>query len=190
MIGNNQKGFASRYRAGFTLVELLVVIFIFSIVIGSATGVFVSSLKLQKYNLAHQQLLNQISYTIEYVGRAIRMSIKDDGICGFAGESYKISDSGRKIQFKNYKGECQEFYLDINTNQLMVFKTGYAAAAPLTSNDFIVSALNFSSIGASDSDAIQPRVTIFIDIIGNAPAAANNPRLRIQTTISQRNLDM
>ena len=81
----------------FTLIEMLVAALIFSIVIGAATGVFVSAIKLQRYNLAHQQLLSQVSYAVEYMDRAIRMAIKDDGFCGFASQSYKVSDGNQKI---------------------------------------------------------------------------------------------
>ena len=69
MIGNNK---------GFTLVEMLVSFAIFSIVIGISTGVFASMIKSQKYSLDTNQLLNQTSYFVEYMSRAIRMAVKDD----------------------------------------------------------------------------------------------------------------
>ncbi len=184
MSNNNYK------NKGFTLIELLVTAVIFSIVIGAATGVFASAIKLQRYNLAHQQLLSQVSYAIEYMDRAIRMAKKDDGFCGFAGQNYKVSDGNRKIEFRNYKGDCQEFHLDTSINQLVASKGSYFSNIPLTSDDFefeIIS-FNFQLSGDNPGDNAQPMVTVSMDIKGRG--SGQQPRIKIQTTISQRNLDM
>ena len=170
---------------GFTLIELLIVVVIFSVVIGSSTGVFASALRIQRYNLSQQQLLNQISYVSEYMSRMIRMAVVDDGTCGFSGQNYKIT--GSKIEFQNYLGECQEFYL--STGQILVDRTGYSSPVPLTSDDFTVSDLQFISVGILRSDSFQPKITFSMrvtsDIVGDA-----QPLINIQTTISQRNLDI
>lgn len=174
---------------GLTLIEVLVTSLIFSIVIGAATGIFVSAIKLQRYNLAHQQLLSQVSYAMEYMDRAIRMAVRDDGLCGFAGQNYRVSDGNRKIEFKNYQGNCQEFYLDtsVDPNQLAASRAPDFSDIPLTSNNFDLSSLQFSVSGDSPGDNIQPMITVFMDIRANGPG--QQPRIKIQTTISQRNLD-
>ena len=80
---------------GFTLVEMIIAIFIFSIVFGAASGLFVSAIKNQSRTLANQQLLDQTSYTIEYIGRAIRMAKKDiEGSCISAKLNYATTTSG------------------------------------------------------------------------------------------------
>lgn len=175
----------------FSIIELLVVVLIFSIVIGAAVGVFVSAVKIQKYNLSHQQLLNQVSYAMEYMDRAIRMA-RIDGtggiICGFSGRNYRVSEAGRKIEFQNYKGECQDFYLDTNRGQLMAFNTNiFGSALPMTSDDFTVNFLRFNVEG-DGADTDQPKVTIVMEIEGEIMGP--DPKMRIQTTVSQRNLDM
>ena len=185
MIGNNKA--QPTGRQGFTLVEMLVSFAIFSIVIGISTGVFASMIKSQKYSLDTNQLLNQTSYFVEYMSRAIRMAVKDedDSTCGFSGDNYQIT--GNKIKFRNYQGECQEFYLTAGI--LMVNKTSFSSALALSSDDFDISALEFNVIGISGSDNLQPRITFSFKITGNS-AAASNPTLNIQTSISQRNLDI
>ena len=171
---------------GFSIIELLVVVLIFSIVIGAAVGVFVSAVKIQKYNLSHQQLLNQTSYSMEYMERAIRMAITDDGTCGFPGQNYRVTDGGRKIEFRNYRGECQDFYL--SGNQLTFFNSDiHTTSLPLTSDDFTVTFLRFN-IEGDGADTDQPKVTIIMEIEGEIMGP--DPKMRIQTTVSQRNLDM
>jgi len=173
---------------GFTLIEMLVAALIFSIAIGSIMGVFVSAIKLQKYNLVHQQLLSQVSYAMEYMERTIRMAVKDDNTCGFAGQNYKASDGNRKIEFKNYKGECQEFFLDVNDNQLKAYnRTDFDSALALTSDDFEVTNFSINVIGDS-LDNLQPMVTLFMEI--KAKGSGQQPEITIQTTVSQRNLDL
>lgn len=188
MIGINMK-ILNKNKA-FTLVEMLVTALIFSIVIGAAMGVFVSAIKLQRYNLAHQQLLSQASYALEYMDRAIRMAVRDDdNACGLAGQNYEVSDENRKIKFKNYKGECQEFFWDTSDNQLKVYKEiVFGTPLPLTSNDFEVMSFNFQVSGDIPGDNIQPRVTVSMGIKGKG--SGQQPRIKIQTTVSQRNLDL
>lgn len=171
---------------GLTLIELLVTTLIFSIVIGAATGVFVSAIKLQRYNLAHQQLLSQVSYAIEYMDRAIRMTIKDDGFCGFAGQSYNYTASS--IQFQTYDGVCQTFSLD--SGSIKATKTGANGYIniDLTSDDFEITSFNFQVSGDNPGDYTQPRVTFSMDIKGKG--SGKQPGIKIQTTVSQRNLDL
>jgi prepilin-type N-terminal cleavage/methylation domain-containing protein len=173
----------------FSIIELLVVVLIFSIVIGAAVGVFVSAVKIQRYNLSQQQLLNQVGYAMEYMDRAIRMARTDgtDGInCGFSGQNYRVTLGGQKIEFQNYKGECQEFYL--NGSNIRASKGADYSDVLLTSDDFTVNFLRFNVIGASGADNIQPKVTIIMEIEGEI--MGSDPKMRIQTTVSQRNLDI
>ena len=178
----------SNKQKGFSMVELLITGVVFSIIFGVATITFVNTIRVQKYNMAHQQLMDQASYAIEYMDRAIRMAIKDDGFCGFAGQNYKVSDENRKIEFKNYKGECQEFFWDTNDNQLKVYKADFGASLPLTSDDFEITSFNFQVSGDNTGDRFQPRITLSMDIRGKG--SDQQPRIKIQTTISQRNLDL
>jgi prepilin-type N-terminal cleavage/methylation domain-containing protein len=172
---------------GFTLIELLVVIAIFSIAIGSITGIFISGLSSQRRILAEQEILNQISYAIEYMGRAIRMAKKDD--ISISGQT-KNCLSGNKvnyetpteseIKFRNYLNQCQRFYL--SSNQIFEEKEGTVLA--LTSPKIKVNTLKFKIFGESQDDTYQPRVTIFMEI------ESKGKKLQFQTTISQRDIDV
>ena len=58
--------------AGFTIIELIVVMAVFLFVIGAAISVFISIIQHQKRVLAEQQILNQISYVEEYMSKSLR----------------------------------------------------------------------------------------------------------------------
>lgn len=177
---------------GMTLIELLVGIFIFSLVLGAASGLFVSAIQNQNRALSSQQLLSQTSYLAEYVGKAIRMAKKDvDGNCVSVKLNYATTTSGSGIKFKNYLDQCQEFFREWDgTAQVYRLKEDKAGSQNyLTSPNLDVVSFN---IGTSDSwdqdDDLQPRVTMFLEIrkAGSGP----RPKIKIQTTISQRRLDI
>ena len=76
---------------GFTLVELLITITIFSIVITGFLGLFSSAFKYQKESLNLQYLLSNASYVTEYMSRALRMAKKDlAGDCIISKYNYKV----------------------------------------------------------------------------------------------------
>ena len=167
-------------KKAFTLVELLVAVMIFSLIGGIAAGVFTTGLRAQRKSLASQEILSQTSYLMEYISRALRMARKDiTGTCIDAMLNYKIIDSG--IAFMNYKGECQKFYL--MGSQLKEEKAG--VISDLTSGDLQVANFNINLIGQTQTDDLQPRATLFLEIQGKEQS-----KIKIQTTVSQRNPDI
>lgn len=168
--------------------EVLVSLAIFSLLLASGSGILVSSIRAQRRSLLSQELLDQTSYLSEYMSRAIRLARKDiNGRCISAKLNYEITRSGKGIKFLNYNGLCQEFYL--SGNHLKENKDG--VVSNLTSNKLKVISFN---IGPSDSwdqeDTEQPRVTFSLKIKGAGEKPESRPEIYIQTTISQRNLDI
>jgi len=197
---------AKRDLGGFTLVEMLVAIFVFITVLGASSAIFVDVIRNQKRALANQELLNQTSYVLEYMSRAIRMAKKDDigGVvnCLLGNKvNYEktnnrilggLNYSGPGIKFRNYENICQEFFLDNNGNQLKESKSN-AAPLPLTPSDLKVNFFNIgpdTSWSQEENPPQQPRVTLFLDIERSDFPSGKKPEIKIQTTISQRNLDV
>jgi prepilin-type N-terminal cleavage/methylation domain-containing protein len=183
-------------QKGFSMVELLITGVVFSIIFGVATMTFVNTVRVQKYNMAHQQLLDQTSYAVEYMARSLRMAKVDDGSCGVGnGINYKIIGGGKGIVFKNYNDECVEFFWDNAVQQLTVNISGPPVGvgyrlngALLNSSNYPVTMMEFSIDGQSRADNLQPRATIFMQM-QDTRLMNNNPKITVQTTVSQRNLD-
>jgi hypothetical protein len=142
--------------------------------------------------LANQELLDQASYVLEYMGRALRMAKKDSGgtCTGTAGKNYGgtiNSISFLKFDYETNSDVCYQFYL---SGTRIYESKGGAAGVPLTSDKISVNSLKFNLSGDTigESPNLQPRVTIFLDILGRG-ATGEQPRIQIQTSISQRNLD-
>jgi len=162
----------------FTIIEMLVAVAIFTLVMGMATGIFVSALRVQRQSLASQQLLDQTSYLMEYMSRAIRMAKKDmSGVCtGTLKSNYGFA--GQCLKFVNYKDGCQQFCLD--GERLKDQDGNYLTSPSLKVKDF-----NVNLSGETQTDDFQPKVTVFLNIEGK-----ERSKIKIQTTISQRNLDI
>lgn len=182
---------------GFTLTEILVVIAVFCIVMGAVIGIFISAIRVQRYYLASQKLLDQTSYITEYMSRSIRMAKKrlDSPPAGCEtipnGCNYENPNGENSIKFIRVIKEsgvtrkiCQEFYL--SGHQIYQKIDGVATA--LTSDDIHMNHLKFEPHGWCQEDELQPRVTIYID--GEVENLNPSPSIKIQTTVSQRDLDV
>jgi len=196
---------------GFTLVELIVVIAALLLVLGTAVGIFISIVQHQRIILAEQELLNQFSYAIDHMSKALRMAGKDaEGACMISmGENsnYELTlpdattgvYTGIKFINQSDNDACQEFFVDEGI--LKERKNGSTEGVPLTSNKFYINSLRFgingsngcsSGVGcvegASEADIAQSRVTIYLDI--QISGNTDRPSKKIQTTISQRNINV
>lgn len=182
-IGNNQKN-----QKGFTLVEILVVLVIFSIMLTAISSIFISGVKVQQSALATERLLDQLNYAIEYMGKAIMMAKKaSDSNCITSGYSYSlINSSGNNLGFLNKNGSNYDcIYFRLNTTDKRIWKGDQSSSlAPLTSDDVKITNLTFN---VSSPVNAQPKVTILIEAEANSGSLLQ--KVRVETTISQRDLN-
>jgi len=182
----------------YTLIEILMAVSIFTIIMAAPTGFLVGSLKGQQKALASQKLFDNTSYSLEYISRALRMAKKElstepatacllEGSTILYGYNYQITRGETGLKFINYKEECQEFFLE--GSRLKESKDG--TENYLTSEDLEITSLNFKLSGQAQTDTDQPRVALFLEIKGGKELKEElQPLIKIQTTISQRNLDV
>lgn len=183
---------------GFTLIEMLVAIMIFSLVVGAISGIFISGLLGQKKALSSRALLDQTSFCLEYMSRALRMAKKEtgQGCLSSHGLNYEITeiDLGFPgLKFINHleEDDCQAFFL--KDGQLKYRKEIGSLSEEtlnLTSEELKITALEFNLSGQSQSDNLQSSVTIYLYIWGKDTTPEQQPEIKIQTTISQRNPDV
>ena len=177
-------------KNAFTLVELMVSVGIFIILIAVFSGFFSSAIQAQRKVLASQEIVDNISYTLEYMSRAIRMAKKDmEGEClttAGAKHNYETNNDNNKdrVRFLNYQEKCQEFFLA--DGRLYERKStdkraaNFGASLPLTPAKFQVSNLTFNGSETWGQDNFQPKVILFLEI----------EELKIRTSISQRDLNV
>ena len=179
-------------QKGFTLIELLVAVFIFSLIIGGASNLVVSSIASQRRILITQRLVSQSSFVQEYMSRAIRQAKKELGdpvVCltGVGrGYNYELTHSGQGILFIDVKNRCHEFFVQ---GGRIVEDIG-GVEQFITPDELTVTALNFTLLGESQDDNLQPRVSFLLDIGNTSGKAESQMSIKTQTTISQRNVDI
>lgn len=176
---------------GFTLIELMVGIVIFGFVVAIVAGLFASAIRIQRRVLAQQELVDQVGYVMEYMSRALRTAKKERGsppVClSRAGLNYEITSRGG-IRFINSENECQEFFLDSSTGQIKEMRSGVENA--ITSSSLQILAFRAVLAGESEGDYLQPRATFLLQVKRKGQKPEEQPSIRIQTTVSQRNLDL
>lgn len=195
-------GIKMKKEEGLTLIEILVVIGVFSGLMTVITGIFLTNLEMQRRTMAVQRTIGEISYAIEYMGRNIRMARNDeDGSClreGEQGFTYGIPSEGNGIKFINHHDQCVKFFLDEDEG---VVKKGIRENGEWIEHDLTSGILNFKSF-KSDANVTpdneddlyikQPSATILLDVEALRGEASDAIwwDAEVQTTITRRRLDI
>lgn len=182
-----------RKQKGLTLIEMLIAVAMLGIIIAATSGLFISSLNYNQKVLATQELIDQTSFSLEYMSRDLRMAKKDiSKNCIPDGESYEITTNG--IKFFSYNGDCTEFYLYVDGDGKRYAKKKITSPLPnagewnLLSDIFQIDFLKFNLSGGKPYN-YQPKVTILLGVSGRLTRMLGRPKVQVQTTVSQRNLD-
>jgi prepilin-type N-terminal cleavage/methylation domain-containing protein len=191
----------SRQRSGFTLVELLVAVALFSILMSIAAGGFVRALRSEREVSAMMAAESNVNLALEQMAREMRTGYL---FCHDPGENSPSADcascsvvvSGQtqtwtcpNIEFYNSSGEQVEYSLDANN----VLERSDSAenngvAEPLTSDNVSVTDLNFTIFGNIEGDHWNPRVTVAIGVQPN-DSTVTWSTANLETTVEARGID-
>lgn len=179
-------------KTGFTILEMLIALSIFSVVITLGTGALVMLQAAQSHAINLQNVHDNIRFTLETMSRDIRTG---DSYC--IGSSCKKSGGGMVSSCNNWSdGGCELFSfrqsltretIDYRLNggrvERQIDGGGYI---PVTDPDRTVTDLTFYTTGSIDS---SQRVTILIEIEAGDPGRpGGESRIRMQTSITKRRL--
>lgn len=162
-------------KKGFTLIELMVAIGLFSIIMVIATGGFVRFLKIQRQSSAFTFVNNSLSSALEQMAKEIRTGKN------FSTDGASCPSSGAALSFVNSKGANATYYLE---NGAVKRGTDCSSGQEITGNKVSVGYLNF--LISSDSN-YPPRITILIGANPNNEYASIYT-VNLQTTVSSRQL--
>lgn len=162
-------------QQGFTLIEIIVAIGIFTAVITMALATFLNISNIQRKAGALRATNDNLNFALEVMSREIR-SGKDycDSLC-----------SASSFNFTNSQDETIVYKLNNFSIERSVNGETFLS---LTSPEIKIDNLTFIVMGESAGDKKQPRVTIILNGSSVDPKIAEL-KLNIQTTVSQRRLD-
>ncbi len=167
-------------QRGFTLIELLVAALLFTFVMISVGGLFVSALNLQRRAAGIIKIQENAQFSLESIAREVRVSTVSSG----------DTDCNPPDP-----ATTRELVIDHPVNGMVTYRYDrssgigvlYRNDEPITSADVDITALAFC-VSGSGKDGQQTRVTIPMTF----QAVSGNPSSRvsvsIQTTVASRDL--
>ncbi|MDP2944291.1 MAG: prepilin-type N-terminal cleavage/methylation domain-containing protein [bacterium] len=174
--------------AGFSLIEVIVAVALFSVIILSMTQIFKMVIDSQRSALATQNVQESLKYFLEVIGKEIRMAQRDNGICSGVpdDEIYVISENayGNTLAFKNYYNQCVTYALERDEGDKQRFQVSRNLDF-----DFISPAKiridNLSFTLSSAATTTQPAITLNLQAHALGQGEFKS-EMDIQTTMTSR----
>ncbi|MFA5360308.1 MAG: FISUMP domain-containing protein [Patescibacteria group bacterium] len=182
---------------GFSFIELVVSVAIFSVLVISSTEIFKLVIDGQRNSISAQNVQENIRYAMERMTKEMRMAQISNTDC-YAGATNKVfntSPDGQELYFKNQNGDCVHYVLDIGSIFVEMSYDENYMYEPLTSfaqpeyniPGIIINNLQFyvkdDPIGSLKSS--QPYVTMMMDAKAFGQAM-HEQKMKIQMTVSSR----
>ena len=167
----------NKNNSGFTLVEMLVTVFVFSIIMTIAGSIFVQALDLQRRAFSIQDLEETGRFALETMAREIRF-----GDIQTADSNCPSSPSDELQIMHPVNGDI--IYRHRDTRIVKV--TNGTARNLVFDQDLEVTNLRFCVSGVTEGDNIQPKVTILISL---STGKKDTQTIDLQTTVTQRFLN-
>lgn len=174
---------------GFTLIEMLVAVFVFSIIMTIATGAIFSIVSANKTSQALKSVMDNLSSALDSMSRDIRYGTVYH--CGGEPFEYRVScsDNHGDTTFA-FLDRYQEHTIIYDFQEESIFKCidTLANCIRLTAPEVHITNLNFYVQGAEKDKSEQPKV--LMSISGYAQAGSARSEFNIETMVTQRRLDL
>jgi len=174
---------------GFTLVELLVSISVFSVVMVICMGSIVVMLDSNRKSEAERSVMDNLGYTMDNMVRSIRFgSSYHCGLSGTLNQPLDCPTGDTAITVLDSSGTQTTYRLSGGA----IVKTVGGVDYILTSPDTTIQTLTFFVLGStlySAGDVVQPRVIITVNGIAGVNSKSQSS-FNLETMVSQRKLDI
>jgi prepilin-type N-terminal cleavage/methylation domain-containing protein len=190
---------------GFTLVEMIVAVALFSIVMLVCVSALLALVGANRKVHALQSVMDNLNVTLDGMVRSIRMGTSFDGSGACSGNSDPVNSpkdctsGGTQFSFQPYGNVSTDpprIYRLNETTRRIERSENNGPFVPITSSEVTIDSLLFYVVGStrgcsiSPCDLVQPKVVIVIK--GTAPILNSQARttFHVQVTAVQRLLDL
>ncbi len=182
---------------GFTLIELMVSITVFSVVMLSSMGAVMTVLNANRKSESLRSVMDNLSFTLDTMTRTIRFGSTYH--CGASGNLSLPKDcdgssgDNNSLTVQDSDGNQVTFSLVTVAGVGQIMRTiNSGVALPMTSPDVNIQSFSFWVFGTtpySSGNLLQPKVIV---LVKGFVAGVNmtDSSFILQTTISQRKLDL
>ncbi len=190
------------HTAGFTLVEMIVAVALFSVVMLVSVSTLLALVSANRKAQALQSVMNNLNIALDGMVRAARMGdvyhgAGGDGSCGggdYANPHDCIS-GGTILSFQPYGNISPDpswvYVFDPATHTLNRSVTGTTVdATPIIAPEVTIDDMKFYVVGTTRGDEIQPKILIVIKGSAGAQGSSARTTFHIQATAVQRSLDI
>lgn len=175
---------------GFTLIELMVSVAIFTIVMTIALGALLSITAAERKAETIKAVINNLHFALDSMSRSIRTGTNyncdsSGGDCASGGTRLSFLDAqGRTVTYCRGNGSACNA---LGTSLLQSTGSGFVE---ITSSEVKINNFAFYVKGAPLGDNLQPRVTITLSGVVMLNTSTQQSAFDIQTTITQRLYDL
>jgi prepilin-type N-terminal cleavage/methylation domain-containing protein len=199
---------SSQNNNGFTLIEMLVALSLFTIVVTIAVGAFLSLIGASKSVQSEQSVITTLTFVLDSMTREIRTgtnyycntrSVLDDTNqvatstvrdCNTGSDGLSFVEAGSSITASASNKRVAYYYDNSSTtNRTIMRKVGNGTPQSIVSDGITVTNAQFFVTGTDrlgvGTDINQPTVTIILEATDDTGASTV-----LQTTVTQRELDI
>ncbi len=186
----------SNASAGFSLVEMLVAVALFSVVMLISVSTLLALVDANRKAQALQSVMNNLNTAIDGMVRAMRMGSKYH--CGNVGlySDPRNCTGDTFIAFEAFGGNKSSgsdqwvYWYDANTKRMYKSVDGGTTALPLTAPEVRIDDAKFYVVGAASGDLEQPKVVLTIHGTAGIEKIKTQTTFNIQATAVQRIIDI
>jgi prepilin-type N-terminal cleavage/methylation domain-containing protein len=187
-LGTKQKQNNDAGTSGFTLVEVLVTLALFTVVATISLGSLIAMVNANRKAQALNSVMDNVNFTLENMVRTIRVG--SDFRCGGVAPANPNCASGTTLFLEGSKGDRSDPLDDVGyrfnaaNERIEISYDSGTNWLPLTASTVTVDDLNFTVEGVGP-DSIQPFVIITLTV-STGPTAKIFTTLSLETSVSQR----
>lgn len=178
------RGDLSRYQ-GFTLLEMIISIGIFSVLVVTSIGVMlgISNAQIKAANI--QATEDNIRFSMELMTKEMRTGTQ------YTLSSFCAGAAGTEVSFVTSAGERRVYYQDGDRLMRLVGTVDCSRAKPLMADDVAVDRLRFQAGGTAEGSADgQPWIMVAVGISSKGGKQAFVSRMDLETMVVQRLRDL
>ena len=161
-----------KQNKAFTLIEVLIAISIFVVVITIVLSLFSAAIRGYRKVIAMQNVQENARFLLEFMTKEIRMST----ISSYTQNTLNIVRSDNQAVAYVFSGG-------------KLLRTSPSSSGAISSEEVFISG-RFYAEGIGAGDNLQPKVTIMMSVEGIGAKIEEKAKINLQTTLSQRLIDL